>query len=72
MTSNSCQAIRNADIQIGNIQDKVNSGYIIVIVGTDQNVISDISTQLHYKESKQKSWKSLEGDEVFVSLEISK
>lgn len=72
LTSNSCQAIRNADIQIGNIQDKINSGYIIVIVGTDQNVISDISTQLHYKESKQKSWKSLEGDEVFVSLEISK
>lgn len=70
LTSNSCQAIRNEDIQIRDIQQKIDDGYTVVVTATNIEIINDISEQLTYGTSVQNSWKSFEGDEVFISIEI--
>lgn len=71
LTSNSCKTIRDADIDITEIQQEIDDGYYIVISAVDENLIKNILEQLHYEECETEIWKSMEGEKAFVSVNIS-
>lgn len=71
LTSNSCKTIRDADIDITEIQQQIDDGYYIVITAVDENLIKNILEQLHYEEYETEIWKSMEGEKTFVCVNIS-
>lgn len=71
LTSNSCKTIRDADIDITEIQQQIDDGYYIVITAVDENLIKIILEQLHYEEYETEIWKSMEGEKAFICVNIT-
>lgn len=72
LTENSCKAIRDADIEYGSLQEKLESGYILVIAAFDKKEISDLVENLHTDPWEWNEVKSKEGDYVFTYCTIRK
>ena len=71
LTSNSCKTIRDADININELQQKIDGGYTIVITANDEILIKNILEQLHYEECNTEVWRSMEGEPTFVCVNVS-
>lgn len=70
LTSNQCKAIRDADIDISQLQEYLNNGRSLVLVAEKEQAAEELLGELTYDEASKKVWLSKERKEIFVSVEI--
>ena len=71
LTSNTCKTVRDADIDVTELQKKLNSGLTVVIAASDENIVQELKKQLNYETEQKVQWTSVEGTQDFISVEIS-
>ena len=71
LTSNTCKTVRDADIDVTELQKKLNSGLTVVIAASDENMVQELKKQLNYETEQKVQWTSVEGTQDFISVEIS-
>lgn len=70
LTSNNCKAVRDADLDLKMLQNRLNSGDAIVFAANDDLLIDRLLQELSYNSFAKRTWLSKEGEQVFVSVEI--
>ena len=70
LTRNSCQTIRDADIDVEELQKLLNQGYTLVITAFQKESVNSLSGQLKFEKKKEREWDSIEGLTVFFSMEL--
>lgn len=66
LTGNSCQTIRDADIDIEQLQGWLNEGYTIVVAGFNKEKVDSLMDQLRFNWIDEKEWYSFENLYVFI------
>lgn len=70
LTQNSCQTIRDAEIDVEELQGLLDQGYTLVIAAFQKESVNSLSGQLKFEQKKEKEWDSIEGLPVFFSMEL--
>lgn len=71
LTENSCMTVRDADIDYDMLQEKLESGYTLVIAAFDKQEISKITENLEAGSWEWQEMESKEGDYVFACCTIA-
>ena len=71
LTQNSCRVIRDADIDLEELQNNLDAGDTLVIAAIDKKSIEDIISELEIEDLKWEERHSFEGDYVFSAVIIN-
>ncbi len=71
LTSNSCQTVRSADIDIEDIQKKLNMGYQVVVASNDPELSDNIIEKLEYDKVTLEKWYDKQNKLKFYSFNLS-